>query len=33
VKFTARWEGNDKLTGAWEWPGGGYTLTMSRVKK
>ena len=30
--FKARWVDNDTLTGGWEWPGGGYTLTMKRVK-
>lgn len=30
--FKARWIDDDTLTGAWEWPGGGYTLTLSRIK-
>lgn len=29
--FKARWIDNDTLTGAWEWPGGGYKLTLTRV--
>jgi hypothetical protein len=29
--FKARWIDSDTLTGAWEWPGGGYKLTLSRV--
>ena len=29
--FKARWVDDDTLTGAWEWPGGGYKLTLSRV--
>jgi hypothetical protein len=32
TKFTAKWAGNDKMNGAWEWPGGGYTLTLTRIK-
>jgi len=30
--FRARWIDDDTLSGAWEWPGGGYTLTLSRIK-
>ena len=30
--FRARWIDDDTLTGAWEWPGGGYKLTLSRIK-
>lgn len=30
--FKARWVDDDTLTGAWEWPGGGYTLTLTRIK-
>ena len=30
--FKARWIDDNTLTGAWEWPGGGYTLTMTRIK-
>jgi hypothetical protein len=30
--FKARWIDDDTLTGAWEWPGGGYKLTLSRAK-
>ena len=33
AKFIAKWAGDDKLTGAWEWPGGGYTLTLTRIKR
>src|SRR3989442_5720058 len=30
--FKARWsDDGNTLTGAWEWPGGGYTLTMRRM--
>ena len=30
----ARWSDNgDTLSGAWEWPGGGYSLTLTRVSK
>lgn len=29
--FKARWIDDDTLSGAWEWPGGGYKLTLSRV--
>jgi len=29
--FKARWIDDDTLTGAWEWPGGGYKLTLSRA--
>jgi len=31
--FKAKWsDGGNTLSGAWEWPGGGYKLTMTRVK-
>lgn len=30
--FKARFVDDDTLTGAWEWPGGGYKLTLTRVK-
>ena len=30
--FKARWVDDDTLSGAWEWPGGGYKLTLSRIK-
>jgi len=31
--FKAQWsDDGNTLTGAWEWPGGGYKLTMTRVK-
>jgi hypothetical protein len=30
--FKARWIDDDTLDGAWEWPGGGYKLTLTRVK-
>src|ERR671934_582237 len=30
--FKARWTDDDTLSGAWEWPGGGYKLTLSRIK-
>ena len=30
--FKARWTDDNTLTGAWEWPGGGYTLTMTRIR-
>jgi hypothetical protein len=30
--FRARWIDDDTLSGAWEWPGGGYKLTLSRNK-
>ena len=30
--FKARWVDDDTLTGAWEWPGGGYTLTLTRIR-
>ena len=30
--FKARWIDDDTLSGAWEWPGGGYKLTLSRIK-
>jgi hypothetical protein len=30
--FKARWIDDNTLTGAWEWPGGGYKLTLSRIK-
>jgi len=29
--FRARWSDENTLNGAWEWPGGGYKLTMTRV--
>jgi len=29
--FKARWIDDNTLTGAWEWPGGGYKLTLSRT--
>jgi hypothetical protein len=29
----ARFVDDDTLTGAWEWPGGGYTLTLTRKGK
>jgi hypothetical protein len=29
--FKARWIDDNTLTGAWEWPGGGYKLTLSRA--
>ena len=29
--FRARWSDEKTLNGAWEWPGGGYKLTMTRV--
>jgi hypothetical protein len=29
--FKARWVDDNTLTGAWEWPGGGYKLTLSRI--
>jgi hypothetical protein len=29
--FKARWIDENTLTGAWEWPGGGYKLTLSRI--
>ena len=31
--FKARWIDDDTLAGAWEWPGGGYKLKLSRVKE
>jgi len=30
--FKARWTDDNTLTGAWEWPGGGYKLTLTRIK-
>jgi hypothetical protein len=30
--FKARWIDDNTLTGAWEWLGGGYTLTLTRTK-
>ncbi|HKY52397.1 MAG TPA: hypothetical protein VJP45_14165 [Candidatus Limnocylindria bacterium] len=30
--FRAKWIDDDTLKGAWEWPGGGYKLTLTRVK-
>ena len=30
--YKARWINDDTLTGAWEWPGGGYKLTLTRKK-
>ena len=30
--FKAKWIDDDTLSGAWEWPGGGYKLTLTRVK-
>lgn len=30
--FRARWIDADTLSGGWEWPGGGYTLTLARIK-
>ncbi|HVD31893.1 MAG TPA: hypothetical protein VNE19_09310 [Methylomirabilota bacterium] len=30
--FKARWIDDNTLTGAWEWPGGGYKLTLTRIK-
>ena len=30
--FRAQWSDDNTLTGAWEWPGGGYKLTMTRIK-
>jgi len=30
--FKARWVDDNTLTGAWEWPGGGYKLTLSRIR-
>jgi hypothetical protein len=30
--YKARWIDDNTLTGAWEWPGGGYRLTLSRKK-
>jgi hypothetical protein len=31
--FEAEWSPDgDSLTGAWQWPGGGYKLTMTRLK-
>jgi hypothetical protein len=29
--FRARWIDDNTLTGAWEWPGGGYKLTLTRI--
>jgi len=29
--FKARWLDDNTLTGAWEWPGGGYKLTLTRI--
>ena len=29
--FRARWIDDDTLSGAWEWPGGGYKLTLTRI--
>ena len=31
--FRAKWIDDDTLSGAWEWPGGGYKLTLSRMKR
>ena len=31
--FKARWIDDDTLSGAWEWPGGGYKLTLSRIER
>ena len=31
--FRARWIDDNTLTGAWEWPGGGYKLTLTRTRK
>jgi hypothetical protein len=31
--FKARFSDDDTLTGAWEWPGGGYKLTLTRKGK
>jgi hypothetical protein len=31
--FKARWIDDSTLSGAWEWPGGGYKLTLSRIKR
>jgi hypothetical protein len=31
--FRAKWsDDNNTLTGAWEWPGGGYQAMMTRIK-
>lgn len=30
--FKARWVDDDTLTGGWEWPGGGYKMTLNRIK-
>jgi hypothetical protein len=30
--FKARWIDENTLSGAWEWPGGGSKLTLSRVE-
>src|SRR2546425_13278767 len=32
ASFKARWIDDDTLTGAWEWPSGGYKFTPSPVK-
>ena len=29
--FRAQWSDDNTLTGAWEWPDGGYKLTMTRI--
>ena len=31
--FKARWIDDNTLAGAWEWPGGGYKLTLTRIKE
>jgi hypothetical protein len=31
--FKARWIDDNTLSGAWEWPGGGYKLTLSRINR
>lgn len=31
--FKARFIDDNTLNGAWEWPGGGYKLTLTRVKE
>ena len=30
--FRARWIDDETLSGGWEWPGGGYKLTLKRVR-
>jgi hypothetical protein len=31
--FKARWIDDNTLAGAWKWPGGGYKLTLSRIRR